>query len=252
MTSRRDFVERTALAALGLAAPVPGAHRIAHRSGEEQRSVPGVPNVVRPPDSVLVQTGAVPATSLVRLTRDAEDRWTAAGGILVSTTVHGMSLHVSLSAPSTPVARIHLRWRGRIGGMPAILGDAWERGYGDLEWRGWVPDRIMPWYFAIHDAGLTHACGVRTNCSALCSWQVDADGISLWADVRSGGTGVSLGQRTLDVCDVVSAPAGPANRPLRRCTTSAAGCVPTRSCRPRRFTEATTGIPPMATTAPRR
>lgn len=209
MTSRRDFVERTALAALGLAAPVPvpvpGAPRIAHHpSGDERRSAPGVPNIVRPPDSVFVQTGAAPATSLVRLTRDAEDRWTAAGGILVSTTVRGMSLHVSLSAPSTPVARIHLRWRGRIAGTPAILGDAWERGYGDLEWRGWVPDRIMPWYFAIHDAGVTHACGVRTNCSALCSWQVDADGISLWADVRSGGTGVNLGQRTLDVCDVVS------------------------------------------------
>jgi alpha-galactosidase len=33
---------------------------------------------------------------------------------------------------------------------------------------------------------------------------VDPDGISLWADVRSGGVGVQLGDRVLDVCDVVS------------------------------------------------
>jgi alpha-galactosidase len=84
-----------------------------------------------------------------------------------------------------------------------ILGDAWERGYGDLEWRGWAPDRVMPWYFATYDGSLTHAYGVRTGARALCFWQVDAEGVSLWADVRSGGAGVQLGPRVLDVCDVV-------------------------------------------------
>jgi alpha-galactosidase len=37
----------------------------------------------------------------------------------------------------------------------------------------------------------------------LCFWQADAEGISLWADVRSGGVGVELGPRILDVCDVI-------------------------------------------------
>jgi alpha-galactosidase len=204
MTSRRDFVERAALAAAGLAAPVPGLRQFVSLSDDPPSARSGFPSVVRPPDVVSVQatTGGPPTP--VALARAGGNRWTAAGGILVSTIVHGGSLHVALTAPSTAISRIHLRWRGRITGTPAILGDAWERGYGDLEWRGWVPDRIMPWYFALHDGALTHACGVRTNCSALCCWQVDPDGISLWADVRSGGTGVTLGQRTLDVCDVVS------------------------------------------------
>jgi alpha-galactosidase len=85
-----------------------------------------------------------------------------------------------------------------------ILGDAWERGYGDLEWRSWVPDRVMPWYFATNDGSLTHSYGVRTGARAFCFWQVDPEGISLWTDVRSGGVGVQLGERVLDVCDVVS------------------------------------------------
>jgi alpha-galactosidase len=61
----------------------------------------------------------------------------------------------------------------------------------------------MPWYFATHDGARTHAYGVRTGPRAFCFWQVDPQGISLWADVRSGGSPLQLGARTLDVCDVV-------------------------------------------------
>src|SRR4030095_9053490 len=86
----------------------------------------------------------------------------------------------------------------------SILGDAWERGYGDLEWRGFVPDRVMPWYVATTDGRVTHAYGVRTGAAALCFWEIDPQGLTLWADVRSGGAGVELGQRTLTVCDIVT------------------------------------------------
>jgi len=63
----------------------------------------------------------------------------------------------------------------------------------------------MPWYAATFDGTLTHAYGVRTGAraKAMCFWQIDPAGISLWADVRAGGVGVQLGDRTLDVCDVV-------------------------------------------------
>ncbi|MBP8274120.1 MAG: alpha-galactosidase [Acidobacteria bacterium] len=111
---------------------------------------------------------------------------------------------IQLSAASVAIKRVHLRWRGRISDVSRVLGDAWERGYGDLEWRGLVPDRVMPWYFAIDDGAATHAYGVRTGPRAFCYWQVDAQGISLIADVRSGGVGVQLGERTLDICDVVT------------------------------------------------
>src|SRR5258707_1361129 len=144
MTSRREFIGRTALAAAGLSLPSAPVAREATTAAAPRRYL----DIHRPPDRVTVQS----ATRDVRL----------------------------------------------------ILGDAWERGYGDLEWRGWVPDRVMPWYAATSDGELTHAYGVRTGARAFCFWQIDPQGVSLWADVRSGGLGVQLGERTLDVCDVVS------------------------------------------------
>ena len=153
----------------------------------------------RPPDSVLLQATA----GSLRLIREGNGRW-ANGGSVVTTVERAGALNVSLSAPAVAVKRIHLRWRGRITDTRLMLGDAWERGYGDLEWRTWVPDRVMPWYTATYDGSLTHAYGVRTGARAFCFWEVDPQGISLWADVRSGGAGVQLGERALDVCDVVS------------------------------------------------
>jgi len=136
-----------------------------------------------------------------RLARDNSDRWSD-GDVVVVTTPGRTLLTVSLSSPSVAVKRLHLRWRGDSAATRLILGDAWERGYGDLEWRGWVPDRVMPWYCATFDGSGTHAYGVRARANAFCFWEVDPGGISLWADVRSGGVGVQLGERTLDVCEV--------------------------------------------------
>ena len=192
MPSRREFVEGAALAAAGLALPWPAR-------GTPPRPPGGFLDLLRPPDRIVVQTGSGDSV----LTRDAAGRWSDGKGIAVSTALAGSALRISLSSPAIPVRRLHLRWRGPIPGSPAILGDAWERGYGDLEWRGWVPDRTMPWYFAVDDGTRTHAYGLRTGCAAFGSWQVDPHGISLLADVRSGGVPLALGERTLAVCDVV-------------------------------------------------
>jgi alpha-galactosidase len=61
----------------------------------------------------------------------------------------------------------------------------------------------MPWYAATFDGSRTHAYGVRTGPRAFCMWQIDPEGVSLWADVRSGGAALRLGDRTLEVCGVV-------------------------------------------------
>jgi alpha-galactosidase len=182
------------MAAVGLSLPVPRS-----ALGEVPDAPRGFLDVRRPPDSVTVQV----ASGEVRLAREGNGRWSS-GGTVVTTAVRGDALNVSLAAPATAIKRVHLRWRGRMTDTRLILGDAWERGYGDLEWRSWVPDRVMPWYVATHDGALTHSYGVRTGARAFCFWQVDPEGISLWADVRSGGVGVQLGDRVLDVCDVVS------------------------------------------------
>lgn len=118
--------------------------------------------------------------------------------------VRGGASQLRLSGPDQAVTRVELRWRGSTAGVRAILGDAWERGYGDLEWREIVADRVMPWYCAAFDGDATHGYGVRTGAAAFCFWQIDDGGITLAADVRSGGVALELGERTLDVCAIVA------------------------------------------------
>ena len=154
--------------------------------------------LLRPPDSVRVFTEGGDQA----LTFSTGGHWQGAG-IEVHTSPHSDHLGVTLIAPHAAVKRVHLRWRGDLNGVRQWLGDAWERGYGDLEWRGTVPERPMPWYCAAWDGAQTHGYGVRTGPAAFCFWQADEDGLSLWADVRSGGVGVQLGVRELAVCEVV-------------------------------------------------
>jgi alpha-galactosidase len=45
---------------------------------------------------------------------------------------------------------------------------------------------------------------VKTGANAFCFWQADAEGISLWLDVRNGGSGVQLGDRCLMAAEVVA------------------------------------------------
>ncbi|HYT77320.1 MAG TPA: hypothetical protein VEL79_21370 [Vicinamibacterales bacterium] len=165
-------------------------------------------NLNRAPDAVGV------------LTPDGERRLSSIGdewrgeGVAVTVAPDAGAARVRISAPGTAVKRLHLRWRGSMDAIRLVLGDAWERGYGDLEWRGSVPDRAMPWYFAAHDGQVTHAYGVRTSPKAFCFWQVDPAGISLFADVRSGGVGVQLGERVLEVCEVLCRPGHPGESPF--------------------------------------
>jgi alpha-galactosidase len=198
LTSRREFVERATLSGVGLLVPASAAIDVVARL--RGSSAPrGFLDLLRAPDAVMAQT----ANDDQSLDRATSGRWTSNIGIVVTATEQPGSLRVALAAPTVAIKRLHLRWRGRLTDTRLILGDAWERAYGDLEWRAWVPDRVMPWYFATFDGSLTHAYGVRTGARAFCYWQVDPQGISLWADVRSGSAGVQLGERTLDVCDVV-------------------------------------------------
>lgn len=94
------------------------------------------------------------------------------------------------------------------------MGDAWERSYGDLAWRSFVPERVMPWYFATYDGSSTHGYGVRTGAAAFCFWQLDPRGISLWLDVSNGGSGVLLGQRELHTATVLTRQGHPDELPL--------------------------------------
>jgi alpha-galactosidase len=119
-------------------------------------------------------------------------------------------LAVRLSSPGGGVSRIALRWSHGVAEDALVLGDAWERSYGDLRWEHLRPERILPWYWIATVTGReTRGAGVRVRPGALCSWTVDIDGITLWLDVRSGSGAVFLGERSLHVATVVALAAPP-------------------------------------------
>jgi alpha-galactosidase len=116
----------------------------------------------------------------------------------------GTEAKVFVTAPKTPLMRIRLRWHGAFPSGFRFLGDHWERSYGDLEFRGLVGDRLMPWYFLAADGRAVSGYGVKTGAASICCWQVDGDGITLWLDVSNGGSGVELGERRLHAATIVT------------------------------------------------
>jgi alpha-galactosidase len=116
------------------------------------------------------------------------------------------ALAVKVSCPTALLSRVVLRWEMNFPTGTIFLGDHWERGYGDLQWRTLQPERVMPWYFAAYDqaGGDMFMAGVRTQPSALCFWTVDATGVSLWLDFRNGGGPCRPGNRIIAAATVVS------------------------------------------------
>ena len=112
-------------------------------------------DILRPPASVTVYTGARRFDL-----QPQDDRWVAQD-VAVGTSLDAGRLLVEVTAEATPLERIHLRWRESVPPGMRFLGDHWERGYGDLEWRSLVPERPLPWYFLAFDGLSTHAYGVR-------------------------------------------------------------------------------------------
>ncbi len=155
-------------------------------------------NVQRPPDMVTVFTEDGP-----REARAAGEDWQASGTLLRIAPQEN-ALAVALTQAEAPIVRIRLRWRGQLPAL-RVLGDHWERGYGDLEWRGIVPERPLPWYFVAWDGSAAMGCGVMTGANAICFWQVDEDGVSLWVDTRCGAVGF-LPKEPLELCRVVELP----------------------------------------------
>jgi len=112
--------------------------------------------------------------------------------------------HVVRLASKLPLTSVVIRWDASHAAESLVLGDAWERSYGELAWKRVDPARIMPWYCVVDDPHV--GClgyGVKTNPHALCYWKVGTDFVELHLDVRSGNRPVHLGSRVLDVAEIV-------------------------------------------------
>ncbi|HWH71329.1 MAG TPA: hypothetical protein VNT26_18235 [Candidatus Sulfotelmatobacter sp.] len=156
-------------------------------------------NLQRVPDAIV----AITETSIVDLKLGTRGQWQG-GGLTVATRAGRNGLDVELAAPGVAVKHLQLHWKADPAPDWKYLGDAWERAYGDLEWKPLDSKRILPWYFLASNGQFTHGYGVKTGAGALCHWKAESTGITLYADVRCGGAGVQLGQRQLAVCTVMA------------------------------------------------
>lgn len=141
---------------------------------------------------------------------DGHDGRYAAAGVEVTTSPSGDALEIGIACPDDALSWVGLRWHAPAGPGTQYLGDAWERSYGDLQWRRDQPERLLPWYFLAFDAATvtTDGWGVRVRPGAFCSWRADVRGVTLWLDVRGGGSPVRLGERTLTAATVVRVTGG--------------------------------------------
>jgi alpha-galactosidase len=205
--TRRTFLGGAATLCGTLATP-----RSAQASSKETRASSYF-DILRSPDSVTAFSGlesSMPMNAQAGTWEYKDIQITTA----VTKTAAETELPLRLTSPKSLLTHLHLRWNFRIPSGLRCLGDQWERSYGDLEWRGMVPERVMPWYFLTFDGRSLNGYGVKTQPSAFCFWQLDPEGISLWADVRNGGNPVELGQRELHVATIVTCQGKPGEPPI--------------------------------------
>ncbi|MBQ9703322.1 MAG: alpha-galactosidase, partial [Clostridia bacterium] len=140
----------------------------------------------------------------------AKDSYTCDDGY-VKFKLHNDELTVYATSYVKGARYVRLRWNNEMRKDIKVLGDAWERGYGDLSWSSIRNERCMPWYMAVSDGSdtnldykgrYTECFGVGVQPNAMAFWQYDAKGITLWLDIRNGGNGVMLNGRELECATV--------------------------------------------------
>ena len=122
---------------------------------------------------------------------------------VVKTEINGRKMSVKVSATESKPKMICLRWNGRMPQNTRIMGDRWERSYGDMSWEPLNGERFMPWYFIASDGNSKAGYGVMVRPSSYVSFECDSRGITAWLDVRCGGVGVELGGRELTAAVIV-------------------------------------------------
>lgn len=113
-------------------------------------------------------------------------------------------IEVYVQSPALLLKEVRLSWKYATANTASILGDAWERTYGDVSWGKINTSKKLPWYCVAQDGNNTICFGVKTGCNTFCSWQIANDKLQLTLDTRTGGNGVQLHSRTLHAADIVT------------------------------------------------
>ena len=113
----------------------------------------------------------VPVPDLVRVQVTPDGAWTepARTSASVYCAPDGDGLAVLVEAEV--VSRVHLRWHRVVPTDALMLGDAWERTYGDLAWQALRPEQLHPWMVVVHSptAG-SWGAGVDVRTGAFAAW----------------------------------------------------------------------------------
>lgn len=123
---------------------------------------------------------------------------------VVSTVINNGTLDLSVTAKNDRVKFIELEWSFESDKETLVLGDAWERSYGELEFRKLSDNgRLMPWYFIATDKKSCFCFGVKTQPNAFISFTYNENGIKALVDCRNGDSGVELNGRKLHLATFV-------------------------------------------------
>ena len=110
---------------------------------------------------------------------------------------------VYISAENTAIGYVRLTKENDLFTDAKVMGDCWERAYGDMEWKSLDYNRFLPWYFTAANGEKIYCFGVKTQPNAFCGWKCDAEKITLVADIRNGSNLINLNGRCLEICTVV-------------------------------------------------
>lgn len=123
---------------------------------------------------------------------------------VIETSVNGDLLDLYVTAAEDRLKFIELEWSFESKENLYVLGDAWERSYGELEFKKLADnDRLMPWYFIASDKTSCYCFGVKTQPNAFISFNYTTKGIKALVDCRNGGCGVQLNGRKLHLASFV-------------------------------------------------
>lgn len=152
------------------------------------------------PDEVKILS----ATEYLSMQSSDKQRWLYRD-VVVQLKNNKDSVSVFIHSPTLPIKEVQLIWKYSTHKDAVILGDAYERSYGDLSFRPAVSQTgKMPWYFVEQYNNHTTCFGVKTGCAAFCCWYVTSSTLALNLDTRNGGNGVFLGSRMLYAADIVT------------------------------------------------
>ena len=155
--------------------------------------------LIQMPDAVKILSG----TDYMPMQSSDKQLWTYRD-IVVKLKSNKNSVTVFIQSPTLSLKEVKLSWKFTTPKEVKILGDAWERTYGDIRFQSINTTKKLPWYCVEHNDNNTVCFGVKTGCSAFCYWRVAENNLELNFDTRNGGNGVQLGTRMLNAAEIVT------------------------------------------------